>query len=155
MDFSKEKYEYMIHTWGSFYNEEFFEIHRKEEGYHFFDTSEDRQKYIDELRKINRQIEEGTGNSESLLIVSKDGQGLRYKTIAKMNFNYKGKSYPYEHDFGYGFEEGSARFMFDDGNYNCDCNRSLFLNRIVGDEIPELDCGQEITIADFKIEFIK
>ncbi len=35
---SKEKYEYLLQTWGGFYNDEHVAIHGKEPGYLWFDT---------------------------------------------------------------------------------------------------------------------
>ena len=37
------------------------------------------------------------------------------------------------YDFGYEFEEENAIYMFEHGNYSCDCNRSLFIQREYGE----------------------
>jgi hypothetical protein len=45
--------------------------------------------------------------------------------------------------------------MFVDGNYSCDCNRSLLLQKEYGDEaIPELACGDEIVLKEYHIEHL-
>lgn len=83
-----------------------------------------------------------------------DGPLARKRTIAKMNMSFRGTDYPYEYDFGYGYPEHGARFMFFDGNYACDCNRSSFLQRAHPEAAtPELDCGEEIAVKDFEIEY--
>ena len=76
-----------------------------------------------------------------------------YRTVADMVLVYGGNRYPYSNDFGYGYEEDSARYMFFDGNYSCDCNKSLFLMR-EGYDIQELGCGDEIEIEDFTLKYI-
>ena len=85
---------------------------------------------------------------------SEQGEDLEYKTVVEMTLVYKGKSYAYKYDFGYGYPCSSAEFMFFEGNYACDCNLSNFI-REKSDDFPELDCGDEITIEDFKITKVK
>lgn len=76
------------------------------------------------------------------------------RTIAKMTLTHDGKRYPYEYDFGYGYPAHGAEFMFFDGNYGCDCNRSLFLGRAYPDaRIEELECGDSIGVEDFEVEY--
>ncbi len=45
----------------------------------------------------------------------------------------------------YGWDDdpdGASEFMWSDGNYGCDCNRSLFFARSVGeDDDPNRVCG--------------
>ncbi len=84
-----------------------------------------------------------------------EGYKTRYRTVAKMKMLYNGKTYDYEEDFGYAYGAESAKFMFEDGNYGCDCNRSLFLNRKYGKECPTKECGYEIEITEFSVEYVK
>ena len=65
-----------------------------------------------------------------------------------------GRTHNITHDFGYGYPVESAEFMFEEGNYSCDCNKSLFLQE-QGFDIDEQPCGDEITIETFKIVKIK
>ncbi len=147
MNLENEKYEYLLKTWGGFYNEEFQKIHRKEEGSFFFDTKKERKACIDELRQIEKKL-----NANFLMIREEEGKDVRYSTIAKMKMVYNGKTYDYEEDFGF-YPKSTAHFMFHDGNYACDCNRSLFLSRKYGVETK--DCGDEIELIDFKVIQIK
>ena len=39
-----------------------------------------------------------------------------------------------------------CQYMWEDGNYGCDCNRSLFAQRY-GWDIPELPCGDTIELV--------
>lgn len=61
-----------------------------------------------------------------------------------LRFNFEIKDYP----------EDAAIWMFTEGNYSCDCNRSLFIRRQFGeDAIPELSCGDTIELLDYHIEY--
>ena len=76
------------------------------------------------------------------------------RTIFVGTFKYKGKEVIVHLDFGYEYPEESAIFMFEDGNYSCDCNRSLFIRREYGEyAIPELDCGEEIEMTNYYIKY--
>jgi len=144
---SEDKYEYMLNVWGGFFNDEFSKKHGKKEGYYFFDTMEELTIYLNELKSIKcngvlmSNIEEGTL--------------VRYKTIAKMKMKYNDKIYDYEYDFGYAYPIHSAYYMFEDGNYSCDCNKSMFLIEKYGDEISELGCGDDIELIDLEVIQIK
>lgn len=113
--------------------------------------------WFDDKISLNKHIDyvdnlcEGVG---VIVHMSQEGEDLEYKTVVEMNLVYKGKSYPYQYDFGYGYPCRSAEFMFFEGNYSCDCNISIFIQESVED-FPELDCGDEITIEDFKITKVK
>lgn len=77
-----------------------------------------------------------------------------YKVIARMNLVYNGHTYPYEYTFGYGYNPDSARYMFFEGNYSCDCNLYEFLHEEHGDEVgyyEDYPCGDSIAIEDFEI----
>ena len=52
-------------------------------------------------------------------------------------------------------DEECAIFMFKDGNYSCDCNRSSIIQEEYGeDAIDELDCGEEIKMINYHIEYL-
>ena len=83
-----------------------------------------------------------------------EGFEVNKRTVAKMDFIVDGKRLAYEYDFGFGYSGDGAHYMFHDGNYSCDCNRSLFLKE-AGHDIEELSCGDKIEIENFKVELIK
>lgn len=149
-DFSNDKYEYCLNTWGGFYNTEYKAKHGAEPGYFFFDSLSDLQAYLNNLKKIEQDL-----SAFSLATTISEGRDVRYKTIAKIDFLYEGKSYPFEYDFGYAYPVDSARFMFEDGNYGCDCNRSSFLQDQYGDTFPELECGNKIEMVNLEILQVK
>ena len=77
------------------------------------------------------------------------------RTIFVGTFKYKKKEFVILYDFGYGYTEECAIFMFEYGNYSCDCNRSLFIREEYGkDAIPELDCGDEIKLLEYHFEYL-
>jgi hypothetical protein len=49
--------------------------------------------------------------------------------------------FPYEWDY----VDGSSEYLWSDGNYGCDCNRSLFFQREAGgdDTAQSLGCGSD------------
>ncbi len=42
-----------------------------------------------------------------------------------------------------------SEFMFEEGNYSCDCNRSLFI-QATDPSFPAYECGETIKLVDFK-----
>lgn len=50
------KYEYLLHTWGGFYNKEHQDKHGEVKGYHYFDTEQERSDYLAKLRKIETEL---------------------------------------------------------------------------------------------------
>ena len=82
------KYEYLLHTWGGFYNEEHKKIHKQEEGYHYFDTKEDRESYIKSLRCIEDKL-----NARHLMADLDEGYHTRTEVVAHRITRYKGKDY--------------------------------------------------------------
>lgn len=78
------------------------------------------------------------------------------RTIASMRFHWCGRVYEYETDFGYGYEGSSAEYMFREGNYSCDCNRSLFIQNEVDPDFnagEAMGCGDTIKMTDFRVRY--
>lgn len=140
--------EYLLQTWGGFYNEEHRVKHGEKPGFFWFDTWQERAAEVARLREIEKRLK-----AVVLMVVNHDGEFSQKKLIAKMVFVYDGKRYPFAYDFGYGFETENAEYMFFDGNYSCDCNKSLFIGRTV-EGFPEMECGDEIKIEDFTTEYV-
>jgi hypothetical protein len=150
MNFENEKYEFLLHTWGGFYNEEYKAKHGLEPGYFWFDTKEERESYLKNLKDIEEKL-----SAKYLATSFYEGKNTRYRTIVKMKFIYNGKAYPYEYDFGYGYDTESAHYMWKEGNYSCDCNRSLFLNREYPEVVVAEECGDTIKMRDFVVVQVK
>lgn len=39
--------------------------------------------------------------------------------------------------------EDHSEFLWEEGNYACDCNRELFFARVAGEPDPDGECGNE------------
>lgn len=75
------------------------------------------------------------------------------RTVVVLDFRYKDADYHIEYDFGYGYEEDTARYMFEDGNYACDCNRSRIIKRFYPDFPLIRDCGGDIKMLKLDVVF--
>jgi len=148
-----DKYEYLLHYWGEINNFDYIE---KElgitENYFWFDLKEERKEFKNKLKSI-------AGKHNVCIVFSEEeGKLVRYKTKANIIFELNGKEYDLEYDFGYGYPEESALYMFEDGNYSCDCNKAMFLSGKYPElekELDDMKCGDTIKIKKIKINFAK
>ena len=76
------------------------------------------------------------------------------RTVADITLKYKGNIYKFEYDFGYDYPEDAALFQFEENNYSCDCNRSLFIQRYCDEDFEDMDCGEEIELKDICIKYL-
>jgi hypothetical protein len=133
--------EYMLHWWGGC-EKKVKEMYQYD-NYMYFDSKEGR-----EIVKHNISQFDHLG----LAYDEKEGELTHKDTIALVTLKYKDKIYTYEDNFGKEFPEDIARFQYEENNYSCDCNRSLFIQRYCDDEFPEMDCGDEIELVN--LEFV-
>jgi uncharacterized protein (TIGR02996 family) len=76
------------------------------------------------------------------------------RTIAAFDLVPPGsKAYQCRIDFGFGYPDDPARYMLEDGNYSCDCNRSLFLRDQAGWPGDEAPCGESIRMENLVIRY--
>lgn len=140
--------EYMIQIWGGAWNEGVYPSIKKDlgidKGYHYFKTKEDRDKFINKLRPYEK-----LGIARDL----KEGEMTHRDTVAIMDLVCNGIRYPIEYNLGKEYEEENAEFYFFDGNMSCDCNKSLLIQRQCCEYFPEFNCGDEIEIENFRIEY--
>lgn len=139
-------YEYQLNFWGEVEVENWIErdLGIKEKSF-WFPTKEERQAFADKLRAV------AESHKVTIVMDIHEGTRTRLRTIATMTLTLPdGRAFPFRYDFGYGYDTDAAWFMFHEGNYSCDCNLSLFLGR-AGHDVPEMDCGELITISDFKV----
>lgn len=99
------KYEYLLHTWGGFYNEEFKEIHKEESGYHYFDTKEEREQYLNKLKNIEKEL-----NARVLISVLSEGYNTRIMTTLHRVIKVDGKEYYSRHDMSPNYPFEVAKF---------------------------------------------
>ena len=142
--------EYMAHIWGGAWNKDANPSIEKDlgikESYHYFKTKEERDRFL----KLIKQY-----SSQGLVWDLREGEMTHKRTIFVADLKYKDMVYTIHCDFGYEYPEEEAIFMFEDGNYSCDCNRSLFIQDEYGENaIQELDCGEEIEMLNYHLEYL-
>jgi hypothetical protein len=140
------KHEYMLHTWGGFYNKEHADKHGLSGGYFWFDTESEREEYLDYLRRKEVEL-----SAHALAFDMSDGTNVRARTVASLTLEYYNTVYQIQYDFGYAYPCESAEFMFTEGNYSCDCNLASFIRERYP-EFPVLECGDEIETLELRID---
>lgn len=80
------KYEYYIYTWGGFYNDKYFKVHKHLPGARWFDTKESRDAYLELLKEI-----ETTLNARHLAYQVAEGCHTRNLPVIHRISEYKGK----------------------------------------------------------------
>ena len=139
--------EYMIKIWGGAWNDDANPSIKKDlgidKGEYYFSRKEDLDEFMEKLKPYRH-----LGLAHHIV----EGELTHKDTVAVMDLVYKGIRYSLEYNFGKEYEKESAEFMFFDGNYSCDCNKSLFIQRYCDEKFPELGCGDEIEIENFRIE---
>lgn len=81
-----------------------------------------------------------------------EGIEAETRTVAVMVLEYKGKQYPLEYDFGVGYPAESALYMWEEGNYACDCNRALFLHKQYPEFEEDFKCTADIDMLSIVVE---
>jgi len=99
------KYEYHLQTWGGFYNDEYAKIHKKVEGDFWFDTKEERQLYIDELKFIRKEL-----NAVGLALDISEGYNCRQTTTLHRVVEWEGKRYYSTYDLGINYPFRAANY---------------------------------------------
>ena len=153
MDFQNEKYEYLFQFWGADGETIAKELDITERTGHvfsvWFDTEEAREKFYEVIENIEMELGLFVAKSEE------EGKNVRFRTIAKMILVLADcREYAIEYDFGFGYPDHTAHYMFFEGNYSCDCNKSIFIHQQYP-EVAEMDCGSNIAIKDFEIIYKK
>lgn len=145
---AKHGYLFHLHHWGEIMNNDQKWLEKEfgiKEQDHWFDSNEERALFKEKLQKC-------ADNHKCMIVFSEhDGNYVKFRTIAKMKMHLNdGRIFDYKYDFGFGYPKDSAEFMFHEGNYSCDCNRSLLLNQ-EGHDVEEMECGESIKISDFLV----
>jgi hypothetical protein len=102
------KYEYYLYTWGGFYNEEYLKIHNKPKGSFWFNTKEERDSFIQELKDIENKL-----NAKHLAMNLSEGYCCRIETIAHRVVEYKNKQYYTTYNLGVNYPLSAAKYMIE------------------------------------------
>jgi len=131
----EQKEEYALDVWGC--PEDGPE---KFNGTYWFDTADELWLYKEKLSALQ------TGASSASF-----GRAVRAKTLVEATMKLPtGEEYVVHEEIGYAYPPDVARYMYVDGNYGCDCNRSIKLRRM-GVDIPEHDCGEVIATTKVRV----
>lgn len=98
------KYEYLLHTWGGFYNKE--HQHSEKSGYHYFDTEKERADYLKKLKALEEKL-----NARLLATTLSEGYNTRTITILHRVVKWEGKEY-------YSNYEMSPNYPYDVAKYH-------------------------------------
>ena len=143
--------EYMVNLWGGAWNENANPSIEKDlgikKGPYYFETEDELNRFID-------LISQPKYKKQGMMIDKHVGELTHKRPVFVGVFEYQGKQFMLREKFVHEYPAESAEFMFLQGNYSCDCNRSRFIRRQWGeDAMPELDCGCEIKLLDYHIEW--
>lgn len=130
-------YEFFLHFWGGSEPHIARDLGIKENIY-YFNSKQERDDLMARLKPYEKH---------GLVYDLKEGEMTHKRTIANVVLRHNGHTYGYEHDFGYEYEPGSVEYMYEDGNYGCDCNRSAFIAQMVEPTFEKLDCGHTIELV--------
>lgn len=118
----------------------------------WFETREGREVFIEQMdgiiNAIRDRVDPGADPHGEMI-------DTRTLTVAVVTLRLpSGEQGTFRMPFGYGYPAHSARFMFEDGNYSCDCNRRDFLADHCGlnDGIAERTCGDTIQLVSLTVE---
>ena len=100
-----DKYEFMLNTWGGFYNKEYQSVHREKCGLHYFDTKKDRDDYLDKLKSIEENY-----NAKNLVFTFAEGFHVRVNVVAHRVCRHDGKFYHTKHEFWPGYSYSAALY---------------------------------------------
>ena len=147
----KNKEEYMVHIWGGAWNKDANPSIEKDlgikSGHYYFDTEEEKNEFC---KLLDNPIYSKQGLAKDI----KYGIMTHKRTVFVAALKYKDKEFVLHYDLGYEYPEDSAIFYFTEGNFGCDCNRSLAIRWEYGeDAIPELECGDEIEMLSYHVEY--
>lgn len=112
----------------------------------YFDSEGKRDDAIAKIREI--------GVREGWAFSVKDGEMSHQRPVAKVSLKYNDIEYQITDDsYSQEYDESLLDFMWKDGNYACDCNRSQFL-REAGHDVPDMECGDLIELTNLEVEHV-
>lgn len=99
------KYEYHLFTWGGFYNKQYFQIHKKPNGNFWFETAEERQIFIDELKAIEEKLD-----ARHLVMTLSEGYCCRIRTVLHRVIEFENERYYSKYDMGVNYPIDVAKY---------------------------------------------
>ena len=106
------KYEYLLHTWGGFYNKYYQEKHGEVSGYHYFDSKEERDEYLEKLKKIEIEL-----SAFHLVTILCEGYNTREVTTLHRVIKYEGKEYYSKYELSPNYPYDAAKYHLENKWY--------------------------------------
>lgn len=106
------KYEYLLHTWGGFYNKKFKNKHGEVEGYHYFNTKQERCDYLAKLRKIEKDL-----NAIYLVVEESEGYNTRTVPILHRVVKWENKKYYSKYELSPNYPYNVAKYHLENKWY--------------------------------------
>ena len=106
------KYEYLLHTWGGFYNKYYQEEHGEVLGYHYFDSKEERDEYLEKLKKIEIEL-----SAFHLVTILSEGYNTREVTTLHRVIKYEGKEYYSKYELSPNYPYDAAKYHLENKWY--------------------------------------
>lgn len=151
-DYGTFKY-YGLFCWGGFFNKQFHDYRTNENGefIKYFTSPQDRQEYLEKMQSVEREH-----NCARLVNSFFQSNYKNNRLFAKVTVDFQDKEYTFEYDFGVSTEENTAIYIFEEGNYSCDCNLIRFLDRnfdmgMTEDQVQEYKCGETIKLVNLEL----
>ncbi len=104
------RYEYLLHTWGGFYNKEY--SHNEESGYHYFDTEKERSEYLKKLKSIEKKL-----NARHLMTTLSEGYNTRTVTTLHRVIKWEDKEYYSKYEMSPNYPYDSAKYHLENKWY--------------------------------------
>lgn len=111
----------------------------------WFATEAERDAMVARIRKFQ---------DLGLMMDLQHGEMTHKRTVASVVFEHNSHIYVTQNDFGYEYPKSAVHYMYEDGNYSCDCNRSAFIQAI-DPAFPELECGSEIKLVNLQVALLE
>lgn len=114
---------------------------------YFFSSESNRKNFKNNLLMVI-----GKYGFKNIVFAEYEGEDVdkeRVVTVTLMLPN--GDVHKYDESFGYGYPVDSIYYIYEDGSYSCDCNKSMQLINN-GVNISEFLCGEEIQLIGLKVE---
>ena len=99
------KYEYLLFTWGGFYNKEHQDKHKEIGGCHYFDNFIERNNYLQKLKDIEFEL-----NAKHLAFTVNEGFHVREHTILHRVILYNNINYYTQNDMGANYHYDAAKY---------------------------------------------
>ena len=106
------KYEYLLKTWGGFYNKEYQDKHKEVGGYNYFETADERSKYLVKLRNIERRL-----NAKYLVVEQSEGYNTREITTLHRVVKFDGREYYTNYKIAPNYSYRSAKYHLENKWY--------------------------------------